>query len=342
MNEFSKRISFCIPSYNSEEYLHYALDSLLGYDDIEVLVIDDGSRDGTLAVAQSYQDRYPDVFRAIHQENKGHGGAINTALGLCTGEYFKVLDSDDWVDHDAMDKLMAFLRQPHETMPDLILMDYVYQQGRDNPSTRIHFDFYFPKNEIIPLEKMKRHMRIRDNVTLHSAIYRTEMVRSCGVVLPEHCSYEDNYFVYAPLTVIDTVCYIPEPLYQYLIGRDGQSMNYETCVRKYKDFVRCGYLIFDYCDITKFKNTEKKRYRILRHHFLLSMMMAVIYPLINASPEAKKDLDAFNEHCEQTNPELYKLMRRDARVSAFNGKSKFRRGFARFMYALARKIVKFN
>ena len=103
-------ITFAIPSYNSEEYLHIALDSLLGHEEeIEVLVIDDGSKDQTLKIAETYAEKYPNII-PIHQENKGHGGAINTAVEHAKGLYFKVLDSDDWVNKDALSALLEDIK----------------------------------------------------------------------------------------------------------------------------------------------------------------------------------------------------------------------------------------
>ena len=342
MSTTNKLITFCVPSYNSEEYLHYALDSLKGHEDIEVLIIDDGSKDNTLEVAKKYEQENPSVFVAVHQENKGHGGAINTALGLAKGEYFKVLDSDDWVDKDALSKLMAFLREKMPVRPDMILMDYVYQQGRDNPTKRIHFNRYFDKNKVVPLSSLKHHMKIEDNVTLHSSIYRTALLRQCNLKLPEHCSYEDNYFVYVPLGVIENVAYLPEPLYQYLIGRDGQSMTYETCVRKYKDFILCGELIFKSHDIMKFKKTDKKRFILIKHHLMLAMLFAVIYPQLKKTEEALNDMNAFMEECKKHNPDQYALCRKDLRVSTFFHRGKPAYKTSRFWYKLAHIVVDFN
>ena len=219
-------ITFCIPSYNSEGFLHYALDSLISGENIEVLIIDDGSKDGTLKIAQEYEAKYPAIFKAVHQENKGHGGAINTALSMANGTYFKVLDSDDWVDEEALKACLDYIKT-HNDEADLILMDYVYWQGREHRSTRIHFNHYFKPNEPLELKEVKHHFKIKDNITLHSAMYKTEVVRKSGVVLPEHCSYEDNLFVYSPLPYVDRIAYLPVGFYQYLIGRPGQSMTNE-------------------------------------------------------------------------------------------------------------------
>ena len=240
-----------------------------------------------------------------------------------------------------MEELLKYLHSDEE-QADLIVMDYVYQQGRDNPTQTISFSFYFPKNKTIPLEKMHNHMKLKDNITLHSSIYKLSVIKESGVVLPEHCSYEDNFFVYAPMVYAKTVRYIPKGLYQYLIGREGQSMSHEIIIRKYHDFVRCGYLIYNFIDLMPLKKTDKKRYRLLRHHLLLSMMMVPVFTNLNNSPQATKECKDFMAHCKQTNPKQYHMMRMDARVSWPDHHNAFGRGFLRFLYFIAHYVVDFN
>ena len=97
-----KVLSITVPCYNSQEYMRKCIESLLsGGDEVEILVVDDGSSDRTLEIAQEYEKNYPGIVRAIHQENKGHGGAVNTGLAHATGLNFKVVDSDDWLNEEA-------------------------------------------------------------------------------------------------------------------------------------------------------------------------------------------------------------------------------------------------
>ena len=106
-----KLISFVVPCYNSQEYMRHCIDTLLpGGDQVEILIVNDGSSDNTAAIADEYEKKYPDICRAIHQENKGHGGAVNTGIKNATGIYLKVVDSDDWVNEYAMEKSLILLR----------------------------------------------------------------------------------------------------------------------------------------------------------------------------------------------------------------------------------------
>ena len=107
-----KLLSIAIPSYNSEEYMRHCVDSLLtGGEEVEILIVDDGSKDSTPQIADEYQKKYPSIVKAIHQPNGGHGEAVNTGIKNATGFFYKVVDSDDWVDQESYEKILAFLRE---------------------------------------------------------------------------------------------------------------------------------------------------------------------------------------------------------------------------------------
>ena len=127
-----KLLTFAIPCYNSESYMRHCIESILpGGEDVEILIVDDGStKDNTAAIADEYQEKYPTIVRAIHQENGGHGEAVNAGIRNATGLYFKVVDSDDWVDADAYKKILDKLRElaGSDTTLDMLLANYVYEK----------------------------------------------------------------------------------------------------------------------------------------------------------------------------------------------------------------------
>ncbi|MCQ2501065.1 MAG: glycosyltransferase, partial [Lachnospiraceae bacterium] len=127
-----KLLTVAIPCYNSASYMGKCIDSLLiGGEEVEILIIDDGSvKDNTAEIADEYQEKYPTIIKAIHQPNKGHGGAVNTGIAHATGLFYKVVDSDDWVDEEAYKKVLDTLRTFSETeeIPDLLLSNYVYEK----------------------------------------------------------------------------------------------------------------------------------------------------------------------------------------------------------------------
>ena len=133
MTNTAKTLTFVIPAYNMESYLDRCVNSLLSASDtrdLEVLIVDDGSKDGTLEYARKLERTNPGVVRAIHQENKGHGGAVNTGIAAATGMYVKVVDADDWVDPQAIDTVLATLRAQREASEpiDMLVTNYVYDK----------------------------------------------------------------------------------------------------------------------------------------------------------------------------------------------------------------------
>ena len=126
-----KLLTFAIPYYNSEAYMEKCIESILpGGEDVEILIVDDGSKDRTAEIADRYEREYPTICRAIHQENGGHGEAVNAGIRNATGLYFKVVDSDDWVDQEAYMQILNKLRElaGGETQLDMLLANYVYEK----------------------------------------------------------------------------------------------------------------------------------------------------------------------------------------------------------------------
>jgi glycosyltransferase involved in cell wall biosynthesis len=102
-----KKISFVVPCYNSEDYMERCIDSLLVLgEDVEIIIVNDGSKDNTGKIADKYQKKYPTIVKAIHKENGGHGSGVNAGIKNAKGKYFKVVDSDDWLDKDSLIKLL--------------------------------------------------------------------------------------------------------------------------------------------------------------------------------------------------------------------------------------------
>ena len=154
-----KLLSIAVPCYNSEAYMDKCIESLLvGGENVEILIIDDGStKDRTPEIADEYARKYPTIVRAIHQENKGHGGAVNTGIENATGLYFKVVDSDDWLDEGAylrvLNELDKIVRGPENV--DVFLANYVYEKVGQKKKRIMRFLKNFPQNKIVKWDEMK-------------------------------------------------------------------------------------------------------------------------------------------------------------------------------------------
>ena len=229
-----KLLSITVPCYNSQNYMKNCVDSLLeGGNLVEILIVDDGSRDDTAKIADEYAAKYPGIVKAIHQENGGHGEAVNTGLKNATGLYFKVVDSDDWVNKEAyhaiLDKLLEITGGP-QTL-DMMISNFVYEKQGAKRKKVMRYKNYMPQNEIFTWKEMGR-MPLGKYILMHSVIYRTGLLRDCGLVLPKHTFYVDNLFVYQPLPHVQTMYYMDVNFYRYFIGRDDQSVNEEVMIRR--------------------------------------------------------------------------------------------------------------
>ncbi len=204
-----KLISFTIPCYNSEGYMEKCIKSILpGKDDVEIIIVDDGSTDKTGEIAERYKDEYPNIVRVIHQENGGHGEAVNTGLKNATGLYFKVVDSDDWIDLEAYKKVLSILKRlEEENNPiDMLLTNYVYEKLTTGHERRMIYTPLFPQDRVIGWGDMKRVIK-GFTILMHSVTYRTELLRKCKLQLPKHTFYVDNLFVYIPLPYVKKIYY---------------------------------------------------------------------------------------------------------------------------------------
>ena len=226
--DHQKEISFVIPCYNSAEYMDHCIDSILrGKGDIEIIIVNDGStKDNTAEKADEWAARHPETIRVIHQENKGHGGAVMAGLRAATGVYFKVVDSDDWLDPVALNLMLSKLRHfiASGSPVDLVIANYVYEHTISGTQKVIKYKRMLPQNRVFTWNEVG-FSGPGQNILMHSAIYRTQVLRDCGVELPEHTFYVDNIFVYQPLPSVQTLFYLPVNLYRYFIGREDQSVN---------------------------------------------------------------------------------------------------------------------
>ena len=339
-----KTISFAVPCYNSAAYMDKCIESLLACgDDIEIIIVDDGStKDDTPQKADAWQEAHPGIIRAIHQENGGHGAAVNTGLAAAEGLYFKVVDSDDWLDENAMRQVMAYLRsqldRDHAT--DLVIGNYVYEKVHEGTRTVMGYFNVFPSEEEFGWKDVK-HFRQSQYLLMHSAIYRTELLRETGLKLPEHCFYVDNIFVYQPLPYVKSMYYMDLDLYRYFIGRADQSVNESIMVKRVDQQLRVTRHMIDCQDLDELK--DQKRLHAYMVHYL-SVMMAVsdIFLLLDGSDEAKAKRTGLWQYLkDHVSTGVYRAVRYNLGGLTdlkFPGGDKLTLG----VYRQLRKVFKFN
>lgn len=234
-----KLITFTVPCYNSQEYMRKCVDSLLAFgDDAEIIIVDDGSTDSTAEIADGYAEKYPSVVRAVHKPNGGHGSALNAGAALARGLYFKVVDSDDWLDSEAVKKFAETLRghAAEGRFYDLYVTNFIYYHASDGTRFVSGYSREIGEGEI-DWKKVKK-LRWAHTMMIHSLTYNTEFLRKNYCELPERTYYVDNIYAFAPLAEVDKAYYLDVDMYYYFIGREDQSVNVKNCVARYAQQIR--------------------------------------------------------------------------------------------------------
>lgn len=278
-----KYISFAIPCYNSAAYMHRAVDSILTVgEDVEILIVNDGSSDGTLEIAREYEMKYPSVIKVVDKENGGHGDAVNAGLKNASGKYFKVVDSDDWLDEEALKKVMDTLRrfEQDDTEVDMLIANYVYEKEGAERKKVIYYRNAIPVEQILNWKQVG-HFRIGQYILMHSVIYRTELLKECRLELPKHTFYVDNIYVYYPLPHVNSLYYLDVNLYRYYIGREDQSVNEKIMIKRVDQQIFVTKAMIDMYTMRQIQN------RKLRHYMInyLAIMMTVSSILLIRSKE---------------------------------------------------------
>lgn len=307
-----KYISFVVPSYNSQDYLHKCIDSLLpGGEDVEIIIVNDGSKDSTLAIANEYKEKYPTIVKVIDKENGGHGSGVNAGMKIATGIYYKCVDSDDWVDLDAYMKLLNTIKNNHEnnTDPDLIFTNYVFERidlGKQYVKNFINKKF--PKDRIFTWKEAKK-LKVAQFLMMHMFVYKLDILKESKLELPEKTFYVDSLYVYQPLKYVKTLQYLDVDFYRYFVGRPGQSVTYENMTRRYAQQVKVMthmVLAHTYEDIKKLD--KRHRYYIM-HDLIVKLYMTSFYIYADHNKEKNQVYKEFWKTFKENNRSLYYKLR---------------------------------
>ena len=339
-----KTVSFVIPCYNSAAYMDACIQSVLACgEDIEVIIVDDGStKDDTAEKADDWQARCPGTIKAVHQANGGHGAAVNTGLAHAEGLYFKVVDSDDWLDGDAMAKVMAYLRSQAErdTPTDLVIANYVYEKVEEGKHTAIHYSNVFPVGREFTWGEAGHFMQSQ-YLLMHSVVYRRQLLVDVGLQLPEHCFYVDNIFVYVPLPAVKTIYYLDVDMYRYFIGREDQSVNEGVMMSRIDQQLRITQVMIDSVRLPD-DVPEKKLVTYMENYLTMMLCICSIFLQMQNTAESHEKRHAIWDYLKNANPLLYRRLHRRAISVGTNIPTDLGRRIGLSGYHVAQKIFKFN
>ena len=222
-----KILSIFIPSYNMEKYLNQCIDSLITdvLPEMEVLIINDGSKDNTLKIAREYETQYPESIKVIDKPNGNYGSCINAVLKVATGKYFKVLDADDSFEKENLPDFIACLKS---TDADLVISNYVIVNEQGVVTRECKFG-----NQAFKDKELKECSPIlyKPNFEMHAVTYKKEVFQGLDYVQSEGVSYTDMEWMFLPMTRVNTISFFDKVVYRYLVGRAGQTVDIKVSMK---------------------------------------------------------------------------------------------------------------
>lgn len=337
-----KYISFAIPCYNSEAYMTHAIESILpGGEDVEIIIVNDGSKDNTSRIGHEYAEKYPDIIKVIDKENGGHGDAVNSGLAAASGKYFKVVDSDDWVKEESLHRILQVLRgfEQEGQQVDMLIANYVYEkEGMENKKC-IHYRNVLPQDEIFHWSDIG-HFHLDQYILMHSVIYRTELLQLCQLRLPKHTFYVDNIYVYYPLPHVRKMYYMDEDFYRYYIGREDQSVNEKVMIKRVDQQIFVTKKMIDMYQMKEITNKKLKKYMIN----YLAIMMTVSSILCIRSKE-RENLDKKKDlwlYLRKKDVKTYFKIRYGILGQTMNLPGRSGRKISSLAYTVARRLIGFQ
>ena len=319
---------------------------VVGGDEVEVLVVDDGSSDRTAEIADELEAKYPGIVRAVHQPNKGHGGAVNTGIENASGLYFKVVDSDDKVKASAFKTILDKLRdnKDAEEKIDLLISNFVYDKEGQAHKKVMEYRKVLPVNRMFSWDEAKR-FRKGQYILMHSVIYRTQLLRECGLRLPEHCFYVDNIYVFNPMPSVKNLYYLDVNFYYYFIGRDDQSVNEEVMIGRLDQQSRVNRIMFDFFSDSVAEGRIKMKsplYRYMYNYLEIITTITSVLAIISDDHQKIAIKDDLWEYLSEKDHELYLKLRRGIFGTVVHLPGRVGKRVVSTGYGIARNIFGFN
>jgi len=318
-----KTLSVVIPVYNTEKYIKRCMDSILLKEilnDIEVILVNDGSKDNSLNIIKEYGEKYPESVIVVDKENGGHGSTINAGLKIATGKYFRVIDSDDWVNSRDFAKFVQKLRNEDV---DVVITNYKKETVSNGLSESIKWK-RLRKDRVYNFDTFDLSLLDGEYFVMANTTYKTKILRDSKLNLLEKTFYVDMQYNIMPILYVKNFKFMNFNIYRYFIGRPDQSMNLQNFVRNRANHeVVMKYLIEYYTKNLSRFSENKKAYikQILFYMLTTHYYIYCVYSKKNKK-QIYKEIKNFDNYLKETNKDLYKFMNHIAQIK-YNRKTKF-------------------
>ena len=343
----NKTITFGIPCYNSAAYMDHCIESILegtGYaEDVQIVIVDDGStKDETPAKADEWAARYPSLIKAVHQENGGHGVAVMKAVANADGVYFKNIDSDDWVDGEAV---MALLEQLRRFISlgdhvDLVITNYVYEHVEDDTQNVVDYHHVLPRGKVFTWNDMG-HFMMWQYLLMHALTYRVDTLREANLQMPPHTFYVDNIYAYVPFPKCRSIYYLDADVYRYFIGREDQSVNDKVLTSRVDHYWRVARIMMHAYHVYDDISSAKLR-SYMMNYFTIIMAICSVFSKKSDRPDAMDELQRLWDELRAYDHRMYRRARHGVVGLATNLPGTVGRALTLAGYRAAQKLVKFN
>lgn len=298
-----KILSIIIPAYNVEKYLRKCLSSMEVkeiLDDVEVLVISDGSTDSTAQIVMEYVNKYPGTYYLYEKENGGHGSTINYGIRHANGKYFKVVDGDDWLNTPKLSEYVNMLKNRDE---DIIASDYLCIQD----VTEKILDEKYAADDKSQYTKTCYISKgqIHNVIKMHSMTIKTGFLKNQGIDIDEHCFYVDAEYITYPIVQTDSVYFYNEFIYMYRLGRNGQSMDIKSMQKRRDQHMHVLESLLRFYENASYPTDEHKKYveraiaQIVENQFQIYISMGLKKGIFSEMKKWDKDL-------QKNYPDVYK------------------------------------
>lgn len=306
-----KILTVVVPTYNAEKYLRDNLESFEIPElmqDIEILIVNDGSTDHSLDIAREFTERHPDTYRVITKENGGHGSGINCGIANASGTYFKVVDADDWVGEAAFISLVQTLKASNA---DVVYSGFLWTYDRgeaDKAAFQTKAEITVPF-EGVEYQKTYQFDAIADKLymKMHNMTIKTEILRAHQIQIDEHCYYVDTEYITYPIPYVNTICFVDGFVYYYRLGREGQSVGMDKMQKNEQNYDKVlTSLLHFYQQLGKeVPCTEKKKRYIAR---LIARVIAGKFKIMLSFPpsaEKKKQIRQYDRNLKEQYRDIY-------------------------------------
>lgn len=300
-----KLLTLVIPVYNTEKYIKRCLSSITLkkiIDDIEILVISDGSTDKSIKIAKEYEKLYPNSIIIIEKENGGHGSTINKGLEIASGKYFRVLDSDDWINSEQFVEFLELLKNEDS---DLIVTNYSQEHIYNNESIYLKYT-NLNNGKTYNFNEMDLKLLNGEYFVMATSTYKTALLRESNLWLFEKTFYVDMQYNIVAFSKVNNIKYYDLDIYKYFIGRKDQSNNYDSLVKNQDNHEKVMRFLIDYytTNLSLLSENKKEYYKQIIYYMLYThYSIYCIYDKNHRS--AYNKILNFDKYLKKQNPDLY-------------------------------------